>query len=355
MYNNKFIINVPLILFIITIALACNREEPNNGLEFPQSVNLKGKERYLTDVYVKYPYRIRKQDGTVVLMDIHPIEAYGHIIEYPSLKFKEDFLQRGQGPSEYLSIENIRFDTKGRLWSLDSHKRKIAVYHLSKLSTPEKIITLDSSIIKPMDFDFADDSTIIVPDYSGVNRVCLVNLSGNVIKRLFRIPNSRTDKDKNLQNIPLAQAWRPFVSYNSENGILALVTQLGQVLELYDIPNSKVLKIISGKDNLPTYTSKNGNYAIPTNLMGYSDVLVGKNSIYAVYWGHTFDDIKKGKITNEGGKSIHVFNLDGTPRTQLKLDRNITGFHVDEENNRILAVDPNSDQPLVEYSFQSLN
>ena len=35
-----------------------------------------------------------------------------------------------------------------------------------------------------------------------------------------------------------AQAWRSFIDYNPRNGILAAVTQLGEVLEIYNLKDS---------------------------------------------------------------------------------------------------------------------
>ena len=43
-----------------------------------------------------------------------------------------------------------------------------------------------------------------------------------------------------LQNArpALAQAWRSFIDYNPRNGILAVATQLGEVLEIYNLKDS---------------------------------------------------------------------------------------------------------------------
>ena len=43
-----------------------------------------------------------------------------------------------------------------------------------------------------------------------------------------------------LRNVrpALAQAWRSFIDYNPRNEILAVATQLGEVLEIYNLKDS---------------------------------------------------------------------------------------------------------------------
>ena len=71
-----------------------------------------------------------------------------------------------------------------------------------------------------------DDSTFIIPDYSGDNRICWVNQQGKLLRKMGGIPSSNEDALKNSRPA-LAQAWRSFIDYNSRNGVLAAVTQLG--------------------------------------------------------------------------------------------------------------------------------
>ena len=46
-----------------------------------------------------------------------------------------------------------------------------------------------------------------------------------------------------LRNVrpALAQAWRSFIDYNPRNGILAVATQLGEVLEIYNLKDRRML------------------------------------------------------------------------------------------------------------------
>ncbi|SEK19774.1 TolB-like 6-blade propeller-like [Parapedobacter koreensis] len=304
----------------------------------------------MPDVYLKYPFRVRLNDTSLYVMDIHPIDYYCHEFSYPAMEHKRSFAKRGEAPNEFLDAENIRLDHQGRFWVLDANRKKIVHFGKDNTSTPQETIMLDEAFIRTLDFDLLDDSTFIVPDYTGLHRLSLVNLDGKFVRNLFSIPASSGGGDMSDSNVPLAQAWRPFLRYNSQHGIAVLVTQLGQVLEIYDIRNERIVNIVKPIGMEPHFVTK-GNYAVPTGIMGYSDIHVGRAHIYAVFWGHSFDDIKRQKQTKEGGRYIHVFDLQGNPIRQYLLDRYITGFHVDEENRKIIGLDVNADQPIVEYTY----
>lgn len=342
-----------LAICLLINLLSCSKAESQSRVKFPETVSLSSQEMNIADVYLKYPFRIRLQDSSLYIMDIHPSEYYCHKFRYPSLAYQQSFMKRGDAPEEFLDAENIRLDSHGFLWTLDANKRKVVRF--PDPDNPEdplnKTVNLEEKLIRTLDFDFLDDSTFIVPDYTGEYRINMVNLQGEIIHRAFHIPFTTGMVKKNTPPIVLAQAWRPFLSYNSKNGVLAIATQLGQVLEIYDIKKENIVNIVRHEDSEPQFITK-GNYAIPNGIMGYSDVYVGLEHIYALFWGHSFTDIKNGKIQQEGGNRVHVFTLDGTPEIEYKLDSYITGFHIDEKNKFIIGLDVNSNQPLKKFDYE---
>ena len=87
----------------------------------------------------------------------------------------------------------------------------------------------------------------------------------------------------------LAQAWRSFIDYNPHNGVLVAATQLGEVLEIYNLQNG-FHRVCLGPKGEPEFKLA-GGYAIPDGIMGFSDVQVTNEAIYAVFHGHTFKEI----------------------------------------------------------------
>lgn len=64
------------------------------------------------------------------------------------------------------------------------------------------------------------------------------------------------------------------------NGVLATATQLGEVLEIYNLKDStQVVRI--GPHNEPEFKVSQG-YGIPVGIMGFSDIQVTDQAIYTV-------------------------------------------------------------------------
>jgi len=336
-----------LISFIIS-AQGCV-ESNYSGFYFDEQKELIGKTLPVVDsISLRYPFRIRQKDSSLYILDLHGYDFYCHKLSYPSMNFIDSYAHMGNGPKDFLSVENIRLNKKGDLYLLDANRETIIIYdNINK--KPNKRIRLSDKLIRSLDFALLDDSLFIVTDYTGKYRINIVDDKGSVQSQLFKIPTKKR-KDPNESDIVLAQAWRSFLDYNPDNGVLGMVTQLGQVIEIYNLKTNKTVNILYGKFGEPEFINQ-GSFAVPNGIMGYSDIQVGKNKIYAVFWGHSFKDIRKNQTTIEGGNIIQVFSLEGKPICQYILDKHITGFSVNEENNKLLGLDVNNEQQLVEYQL----
>ena len=281
---------------------------------FPHERELIGEVIELDTALLRYPFRIRIEGDRAIVMDLHGLDHYGHLFQYPSYQYLSSFGKRG-----------------------DSLLR-------------DETVTLDEDILRPLDFAIYNDSMFIIPDYSGENRLCRVNCNGKLIDKIGIIP---TIDEKALENArpALAQAWRSFLDYNPNNGILAAVTQLGEVVEVYNLKDSThIIRI--GEHGEPEFKVSDG-YGMPTGIMGFSDVQVTDSAIYTVFHGTSFKEIARqsGRLP-DGGKYIYVFSLEGEPLCKYVLDHYIYGIWVDEDTKTIIATDVNDDQPIVMFSIK---
>jgi len=283
------------------------------------------------------------------VMDLHGSDYYCHQFDYPSMRHKQSFAKLGSGPEEFLDAENIRLTPAG-CWILDANKAKLTYFQLYGADSLIKEYPLDKRLIRSLDFALYNDSLFIVPDYTGTHRFDILGPDMMIRESRGTIPCR--ERDKTIPDMVYAQAWRGFLDYNPENGLLAIATQLGDVLEIYNIPGDSIVNVIYGKEGEPRF-AYSGGYAIPNGIMGYGDIQVGNQFIYALFWGHSFKDIMRNQSI-EGGNMLRIFDLSGKPVKQYILDRYITGFCVDEKRGIITGVDVNSDQPVVETNLWSL-
>lgn len=357
MSTEATVLNSSISLLFLLCFFSCSTKQKEYGenvllySEFPQEKELKGEIIELDTAIFRYPFRIRVDGDKAIVMDLHNEDYYGHLFHYPDFKYLSSFGRRGDSPTEILSMENVRIQNS-KVWTLDANKNELTRLGFSSSDDSlfrDETVTLDEDILRPLDFAIYNDSTFIIPDYSGESRLCWVDRHGHALRKMGTIPSSNEEALQHARPA-LAQAWRSFLDYNPHSGILAAVTQLGEVLEIYNLKDSThVVRI--GKSEEPEFKVADG-YGLPTGIMGFSDVQVTDNAIYAVFHGTSFKEIAKqqGRLP-DGGKYIYVFTLKGEPLCKYVLDHYINGIWVDEKTKTIMATDVNSDQPIVRFSF----
>ncbi len=277
------------------------------------------------------------------ITDLHADEHFCHEFDSHTYKYHKSFARKGKAPQELLSVGNFVADSKNDVLLLDVFARKI--YRRNDLKI-ELLTAFPIDLGMVSDFTLYKDFVFIIPDVTGNNRLTFIDLNGKIIRNIGQIPDSRKI---NVPALTLAKAWRPFINYNPHNNIIAVATQLGDVLEIYNLQTGESFVTV-GSDGEPV-CKFDGINAKPDGVMGYGDVHVGDNYIYAVYWGHSIEAIKQGKIMEEGGELFRVFDLKGNPLKQYLLDAHITGFAVNESSGKVIATDPNNEQ-LVMFNIK---
>lgn len=347
----KVFINI--ILFSLFISCTSPSQQKNlNYEDFPQTKELKAKEILLDTAVFRYPFRIRIQKDMAVVLDLHGTDHFFQVFRYPEFNYIASFGECGDSPKDMLSAENIRWNGQS-LWALDANKSELTRFVFFESGDSllrDEAVSLDKKILRALDFVQYDDSTFIIPDYSGDNRFCMVSRKGELLRKFGSIPTANEDALAHSRPA-LAQAWRSFIDYNPQNGILAATTQLGEVLEIYNLKDTTHIVRI-GPYGEPEFKVSKG-YGIPVGIMGFSDIKVTDKAIYAVFHGRTFKELSrqpKGKEV-DGGQYIYVFSLQGEPLMKYVLDRYIYGISVDEERGIITATDVNSDEPIIEYNY----
>ena len=340
-----------LLIYIALLFVACNNNQENRYTNFQYSISLSSATISVDSLYLRYPFRIKHRDSIAMILDLHHPKYFYHLLSYPEFKYKYSFGKRGDAPSDILSAENFRFLSDDSMFGLDANKHLLTNVSFENDSETalNKKISLDKDIIRALDFVVYNDSSFIIPDYSGQHRFHFVDSNGKIKKSYGKIPSSKHREG----NIALAQAWRSFIDYNPNNQILAMVTQLGEVLEIYNLKdNTHTVKI--GPHGEPEF--KIGEeMAIPSGIMGFSDIQVTDKYIYTVFHGRSFKEIaKQSSNAVDGGKYIYVYSLTGEPLYQYTLDHHIYGIDVNEETKSIYAVDVNSNSPIKKYKIEHL-
>ena len=207
-----------LLILVVGILFSCSQSPKTflgiKYLDFPEEKHLSAQVIELDTALFRYPFRIQIEGDKAIVMDLHGSEYYGHLFQYPSFRYLSSFGRRGDSPTEMLSMENFRLYNH-ELWTLDANKSELTRLDFSSSGDSllrEETVTLDEDILRPLDFAVYDDTTFVIPDYSGESRFLKVNCKGKLIEKIGAIP---TANEKALQEArpALAQAWRSFLDY----------------------------------------------------------------------------------------------------------------------------------------------
>ena len=353
----KKLISLIILLGALTV-YALTKTSPNTEypeITFPVTEELQGRVILLDSVFFRYPYRLEVRGDRVVIEDLHGPDYFYHLFTYPDFHYLHSFGQRGEGPEEMQTVDDFRWDGQ-TLWALDNIKSELVRWELNdcrdKMVRSERI-KLDKATFRALDIVPYQDNSFLIPNYSGDSRFCQVDRNGKLLKKWGEIPTERKD---DLKKYPYAfgYGWRSFIDYSSKTGTLVAATQLGEVLEVWNVKKN-THKVLKGKLGEPEFEIL-PEYAIPAGAVGHNDIQVTDRAIYVIYRGISINEemiaYQKSKPLLIGGKIVRVFSLEGEPLKEYKLDHSVSGIWVDEQAGKMWALDVNSDEPLVEYRLK---
>jgi hypothetical protein len=347
-----------LIFSIIIFAgiIACKQQTNNENIisykDFPTEISVTCNQLYLgEDVYLKYPDRIIKNDSLFFILDRHAPEYYVHAFSFPQLKYQFSMCRRGSGPNDFISIYDIQLENDTLfvfsgvngvvLYKIDTSNENNHI-RIGKISITQNygILTRGKKWKNRLFFS----------SYGNVNCERIIEIDAITGEFIATFGNyAVAAKDKNTSPFILQQAWSSFLDV--KNDLLVTVTQLGEVIDIFNLKDSIQQKTLKGVNKDPVFNIVDNRYAIPEGILGFYDVKIGEKRIYAVFDG---TKLKEREETSsgfkDGCKNIYIFDFNGRPVKKINLDRTIMNVFIDEKNEIIYALDIHDDQPLVSIS-----
>ena len=348
-------LSVLLVFLVFYVLTETSSKVDYSEIIFPVVEELQGRVITIDSVYFRYPYRLEVRNDRVVIEDLHGPDHFYHLFSYPEFRYLSSFGQRGEGPEEMQTVDDFRWDGQ-TLWALDNIKSELVRWELNdnrnQMLRKERI-KLDKATFRALNMVPFQNNTFLIPTYSGDSRFCQVDQDGKLVRKWGVIP---TDNKDGLTANPNAYCygWRSFIDYCSQNGILVAATQLGEVLEIWDVKKN-THKVLKGKLGEPRFEITS-TYAIPAGVKGYNDIQVTDSAIYVIFEGISIkEDMlahRKGKPLPVGGNSVRVFSLEGEPLREYKLDHAVSGIWVEEQAGKMWALDVNSNEPIIKYTLK---
>ena len=288
--------------------------------------------------FMRMPFRIGLSGSRLVLLDLASDSCFYHVLEYPSFNYLYSVGRKGQGENEITLSTPFQLQDD-HLYIFDGSRGDVYKYGLGNGGLEKKYAT---TLVASIDFAYKNDSTFYVEDMSGKSRV--IEWNPQQRNSYFEMPTSGKETTEPRF---LPYVWRSYMDYNPNLKKLALATQHGEVIELYDMEKSETHLICENKDMYPTKMNE---------CKGYNDLHWVNNELYVLYTEETSkerdEQLKKSNKRIDGGNILKVFNSDGVLKRQYKLDAYINGFTVDTKNHKLIGITSNSDEFICVWQLE---
>lgn len=338
MKQNRFYL-ATILLFLI--GYGCTKNKSDNIKQFDKfqiEQKVETQQVHLPSTnFMDYPAKVIQNDSILYLLDIgKSTDYFVHCYSLPNYQYLQSIFKRGQGPNEYISINNIQAlnDT------LYAYGAANEIFSTSikndELNSPIKKIEISDefgSLVR----GFKTKSRFYFPVFNKTsdNRMLEFDSKGSFVSSFGHLISKENDTKASATH----QAYMPFI-HGNEN-YLVTATQFGEIIEIYDLSNKTQTNLV-GKKAYPKFQEVK-NMAINAGIMGFEDIFTTTNYIYALFNG---ENVNERDINRQGGKYIYVFNFDGKPIMKLILNRYATSLFVDDNDNTMYLLDVNTDEPL---------
>lgn len=338
-----------LSLLFLCVLAGCKHTES----VFPSEFELEGKMLSVGDS-LGIPLFINVLGDYIIVRDDNDATCFTLI--KPDLSFCYHFGVRGEGPDELIDPGPLVINGSA-LSVYDGAKLSLFTYSLDSLlqridrPTLTFKTNLEGNIISLT--GLSDSVYIATGAFKNDNRFSILNSKGELLSETGRYPLK--EEEKSLPFYIKGVAFQSVMTCKPDDNRFALATRYGGLLEIYDFnPDDLSLNRMQGGADFfaPRLTVEDIhgslNFVPDDNTRwGYLFLVSDSHYIYALY---------SGLYQREGepfisGNTIHVFDWNGLPVSQLNLDRRVRDIAVNGHKLYALYEDKEIGYELIEYTL----
>jgi hypothetical protein len=319
--------------------------------DFEQAKELIGK-KYQYDsilnprkILVKNDYIVVSSDGSNNLL---------HIIDLKDLSYIQSKGIQGGGPGEIRSMiwELDRGIDDNTFWAYDLNSKTLHEFDLD----PHNKNAVRS--VKQKQDWFLGFSAHMIGDNQFISNITRDNYKFGIFDSLGNRLNSFgpwayekvVDEKTGYLLLGLNQGQ---IEYNFTNKILAHSRLRFELLEIHNLDLGNTISIFGPKSYDVAYSVFDNNGYPSANVdsatpLGYSDVFVGKKSVFAVYIGKTSSSISS---SGENSRTIFQFSFEGKPLSHFTTNFPIKSLSVDEITRKIYAITEDKDPGIAVFNY----
>ncbi len=273
-----------------------------------------------------------------------------HLVNTSNWTYDKPKGKHGQGPLEITDAAQFLYSPDpDSFWIYNMNRKKMVEFSLNDtLLLGKKDWKLPEPMLLIHFLANTSDSTILARPWEGEDKILEFDRKGDLIGRFGEWSKIPERPDLNLKQVSeINNGW---FNGNPEVGIFVRSGLYVDVVEIFDY-KKKIFNIIQGPNlELPLFdvheTSGPSVFFRPDTKYRYRDVAITSQYILALYSGYSQIDYNQTGIVAE---EILVFDHKGNPLYNLKLDRSIINFVVNEVTNEIYGLTTDEDPGIAVF------
>ncbi|HRW62321.1 MAG TPA: BF3164 family lipoprotein [Bacteroidales bacterium] len=353
----KTTIKTILYLLLSFIFLRCSYKGEDNLLDsFKNEKQIKGVEIPIDDALLGNPMELITIDTFLLVVDYFD-NTWLNIFSINTGKQIKRDLNSGKGPNEIQRPYKITVTGERTFDIYDIFTKRLLSYDIDDILSEKK----STPFLKE---DFKSDTArflqiLRLPDNkffgTGIifgGKYCVVNKKDALCEAFGEYPAD--EKHNNAGYNILGAAYQGLLELKPDGSKIVWANLKSPILEIIEIKDDKfevIKKINFGLPLYDEYEDEMGGFSAEThenNKLGFRDINVTNEYIYALYSGRTFEEFDDKAIKCE---YILVYDWEGNPLKKMKLERDVNSITVTLDNKYIYAIAETPFPRIIRYTL----
>ncbi len=334
-------------LILLTAILISCTDASRKGA--PVTIDLQHQEIPLPELIIGAPIDLVKKENFLILLDVSTKYFY-HLIDLKTNEYKAKFIRRGQGPNDLNRPVNIHsLNDSPYFYSLD-HAKGIVRFCINTIGGNIKMEKYAKREKGRLVFDMTPLSDSLFVCNGTFEDVMFKTYSPkDGFQLAFGEYPYKDSEEKKIPNDQRAMAYQGNLKANGK-GRFAYATHLAEQIYFYEIKDGQAIELGRVNEGFADYKPAGGISVAHNALhpMGFVDLEVSDDYVYALYSGRTFAEYK---LEEWLGKSIRVYDWYGNLKKEYRLDVPVHNICVDEKGKRVYAFANIPDPTLVYFEL----